>query len=139
MIKSIKKFIGFIDKKIDIKKFFKFGITGVLNTAVDLAVYTFCLEILKLDIKIAQPIGQSVAIINSYLINKNWTFQKRRNYNKAEIFKFLLVNGGSIVINTLSVHLLYNVLGINEYLCKIPIAFVTILINYFGNKLFVFK
>lgn len=142
MIKAIKKFIAYIDKKIDIKKFLKFGITGVLNTAVDFAVYTLCLEILILDIKIAQPVGQITAIVNSYLINKNWTFrdqQSRGNYNKAEMLKFLLINGGSAVINIFSVYILHDIFGVNEYVCKIPIAVLTIFINYFGNKLFVFK
>ena len=148
MIKKTKKIIGYIDKKIDIKKFFKFGITGVLNTAADFAVYTLCLEVLKLNVKIAQPAGQVVAIVNSYLLNKNWTFrdqqarskrEKRGYYNKTEMLKFLLVNGGSIIINTLGVYIFYDILGVNKYLCKIPIAFLTVIINYFGNKLFVFK
>ena len=121
------------------KKFAKFGITGILNTAVDFAAYSFCLEILSLDIKIAQPVGQCVAIVNSYLINKNWTFGKRRNYKISEMLKFLLVNGGSIIINILGVYIFHDIFGVNEYLCKIPIAFITIMINYFGNKLFVFK
>ena len=148
IIKKIKKFISFIDEKIDLKKFIKFGITGVLNTAVDFAVYSFCLEILKFDVIMAQPIGQGAAIINSYLFNKYWTFAKSKNHNKnnkssktnkTEIFKFLLVNGGSVAINILGVYFFHDILEINEYLCKIPIACITIAINYFGNKLFVFK
>ena len=135
----MKKIINFIDKKIDLKKFIKFGITGVINTAVDLAVYSFCLEILKFDIKLAQPAGQCAAIVNSYLMNKNWTFEKREKYSLSEILKFLLVNGGSIFINILGVYVFHDVLGVNEYICKIPIAAVTIIINYFGNKFFVFK
>ena len=143
-MKKIIKYIEYIDEKIDIKKFVKFGITGVLNTAVDFAVYTFCLEILKTGVLIAQPTGQIVAIINSYFINKNWTFKNNKNkknkkFDLIEILKFLLVNGGSILINILSVYILHDKLGVNEYLCKIPIAFITIIINYFGNKLFVFK
>lgn len=137
-MRKIKGIIQRIDEKIDLKKLVKFGVTGLLNTAIDFAVYTLCLEIFELDVKIAQPAGQCVAIVNSYLINKNWTFQKRENYSIAEILKFLLVNGGSIAINTLGVYILHDVIGIGEYLCKIPIAFVTIAINYFGNKLFVF-
>jgi len=136
---KINDIIKYIDKKIDLKKFIRFGITGVINTAVDFAVYSFCLEILKLDIKIAQPIGQSVAIVNSYLINKNWTFQKSKNYKISEMLKFLLINGGSIMINILGVYIFHDILEINEYVCKIPIAVITIMINYFGNKLFVFK
>jgi len=122
-----------------LRKFIKFGITGILNTAVDFAVYSFCLEILGLKPVFAQPAGQIVAIVNSYLINKNWTFGKRKNYHIKEMLKFLLVNGGSVGINILGVYLFHDILGINEYLCKIPIAFITVLINYFGNKLFVFR
>jgi len=122
-----------------LKKFFKFGITGIINTAVDFAVYTCCLEILKFDIKLAQPAGQCAAVINSYFINKNWTFGKRKNYNISEILKFLLINGGSIGINIIGVYIFHDIIGVNKYICKIPIAFATIIINYFGNKLFVFK
>jgi len=135
----MKKFIAYIDKKIDLKKFFKFGITGVLNTVVDFAAFSFCLEILKSTAIIAQVISQCAAIINSYFINKNWTFQKRKNYNINEMLKFLLVNGISIGLNVLGMYLFHNVFGFNEYLCKIPISFITVAINYFGNKLFVFK
>ncbi|MCL2158553.1 MAG: GtrA family protein [Oscillospiraceae bacterium] len=135
---KIREFIGKIDKKIDIRKFVKFGITGIINTAIDFLVYTLCLEVFGTGAVVAQPIGQGVAMINSYLMNKNWTFKKREKYNLAEILKFLLVNGGSLAINTLGVYLLHEVLGLNEYLCKIPVAISTILVNYFGNKLFVF-
>ena len=139
MIKKIKKFINFIDAKIDLKKFIKFGITGVLNTAIDFLIYAFCCEILKLDPKIAKVISQTAAIINSYFVNKNWTFQKRKNYNKSEILKFLLVNGGSLIINYAGMYIFYNILGLNKYLCLIPLAVITVSVNYFGNKMFVFK
>ena len=138
-VDKIKRLIGWIDKKIDLKKFMKFGMTGLLNTAVDFAVYSFCLEILGFDIKLAQPAGQCAAIANSYLINKNWTFEKRENYNISEMLKFLLINGGSVGINILSAYIFHDILGVNEYVCKIPTAFITIMINYFGNKFFVFK
>jgi len=138
-MKKIQDILRCIDEKIDLKKFIKFGITGVMNTAIDVAVYALCLEVFKFDIKIAQAVGQGVAITNSYFINKNWTFQKREKHNISQILKFLLINGGSIAINTFSVHILHNIHGLGEYLCKIPIAAFTITINYFGNKLFVFK
>jgi len=135
----IKKFIEFIDKKIDLKKFIKFGITGVINTLIDLLIYAFLCEIIILDPKISKIISQTIAIINSYIVNKNWTFQKRKNYNRSEIFKFLIINGGSLALNYLGMYIFYDNLGLNKYLCLIPIAIITIAINYFGNKLFVFK
>lgn len=138
-MRKIRGMIRYMDEKLDLKKLLKFALTGLLNTAIDFAAYTLCLEVFKLDVKVAQPVGQCVAIVNSYLVNKNWTFRNREKYTIAEILKFLLVNGGSVAINTLGVHILHDIVGINEYLCKAPIAFVTIIINYFGNRLFVFR
>ena len=135
----IKKFINYIDKKIDLKKFIKFGITGLLNTAIDFILFAFLCEIVKSDPKISKIISQTIAIINSYIVNKNWTFQKRKNYNKTEMFKFLIVNGSSLALNYLGMYIFYDNLGLNKYLCLLPIALITIAINYFGNKLFVFK
>jgi len=138
-MQKIKKIYEIIDQKIDFKKFIKFGITGVVNTAIDWGIFTFCVEILHLAPVISQPVGYTVATVNSFFMNKNWTFGKRKNYNKSEIIKFLTVNLISLCISTLGVFLLHDVAGINEYISKIVAAFVTIIINYFGNKLFVFK
>lgn len=142
MNKTLKKFIAHIDKIVNIKRFFKFGITGILNTIVDFLTYTACIEILKVTPELSQICAYTVATINSYIINKNWTFRKSKEstkYNKTEILKFALINTISMVLSALGIYLFYNKLGINEYLAKIPVACITILINYFGNKIFVFK
>ena len=145
MNKALKNFIAYVDKKVDIKKFFKFGITGVMNTIVDFLTYTACIEIASIEPEIAQICAYTVATVNSYIINKNWTFKnkdknkKGKSYNRAEIFKFVLVNTISMSLSALGIYFFHKKLGINEYLCKIPIAFITITINYFGNKIFVFK
>jgi len=138
-MQKIKKFIEYIDKKIDLKKFFKFGITGVINTAIDWGAFTLCVKIFTLGAVFAHPISYTVATVNSFFMNKNWTFGKRKNYNKAETFKFLTVNLISLSISTLGVYLLHNIAGKDEFFAKLIMAFATIIINYFGNKLFVFK
>jgi len=138
-MRKIKKIFEFFDKKIDFKKLFKFGITGVLNTAIDWGVFTFCNEVLNFVPVFSYVIGYIISAVNSFFINKNWTFGKRRNYNKPETLRFIIVNLSSLAISTLGLYLLYDLAGINEYISKIIVAFVTIIINYFGNKLFVFK
>ena len=138
-MRKIKSFIGFIDKKIDLEKFIKFGLTGALNTAIDILLFAFLCEVLKTDPKISKVISQAAAVVNSYIVNKNWTFQKRKNYSKSEMFRFLIINGGSLALNYLGIYILHDNLELNKYLCLIPLAFVTTMINYFGNKLFVFK
>ena len=75
--------------------------------------------------------------MNSYIINKNWTFKNNKEYKKSEIFKFLLVQGISLGVGYAGMSLLSD--RLNPYLCKALITCVTIVINYFGNKIFVFK
>jgi len=135
----IKKLIKLIDEKIDLKKFTKFGITGLINTGVDWLAFAAFVEIFNMQPRFAQVIAQSIAIINSYIINKNWTFKNNKVYKKSEVFKFLLVQGISLCISYISIFILHDNLGLNEYLSRIPVAVLTIIINYFGNKLFVFK
>jgi len=125
-----------------LKKFAKFGVTGVLNTGVDWLAFTVLHEIFKTEARYAQIIAQSAAIINSYIINKNWTFKNNKEYKKSEILKFLAVQGTSLLIGYAGMYILHDMHespALNAYLCKVLIAFVTVMINYFGNKLFVFK
>ena len=55
----------------------KFAIVGVLNTLVDFAVFQ-ALNLLLGWVYVAQVIGYSCGIINSYLWNSNWTFREQR-------------------------------------------------------------
>ena len=122
---------------MDLKKFIKFGITGLINTGVDWGAFALLYEIFGVEAKFAQVAAQGLAIVNSYIINKNWTFKNNKEYKKSEIFKFLLVQGISLGVGYAGMELLSE--RLSPYLCKVLITCVTIVINYFGNKIFVFK
>ena len=139
MIINIRKLIKLADKKIDFRKFIKFGITGVINTGVDWLVFAVLHEIFKIFSPAAQAAAHFIAIINSYIINKNWTFKNNKKYKKSEMLKFFMVQGTSLCIGFAGMFILSVNLGLNEYLSKIIISCATLVINYFGNKLFVFK
>jgi putative flippase GtrA len=113
-----------------------------MNTGVDWLAFAVLHEIFGLLPRHAQIIAMSLAVINSYIVNKNWTFKNNKKYRKSEMLKFLAVQGTSLCIGYAGMFLLHDMHEIpllNPYLCKILIAFITILINYFGNKIFVFK
>ena len=142
MIIDIRKLIKLADKKIDFKKFIKFGITGVINTGVDWLAFALLHEVFKIYSPLAQAIAHFIAIINSYIINKNWTFKNNINNKsnkKSEMLKFFIVQGTSLLLGIAGMFALNVNLGLNEYLSKAIISCVTLVINYSGNKLFVFK
>ena len=145
MNKTIKNFIKYADGKIDFKKFIKFVVTGFINTGVDWFAFAVLREVIKIYAPAAQAAAQGTAVCGSYIINKNWTFKDNKNndknkkYSKTEILKFFAVQGTSLVLGYLGMFVMHEGLGLNEYLCKVIIIPITVIINYFGNKLFVFK
>ena len=147
--KRVKNFIKYADGKIDFKKFIKFAVTGFINTGVDWLAFALFREVFEIHAPTAQAMAQGTAIVNSYIINKNWTFKTNTAKDGAssvrfgfykeykEILKFFAVQGISLCAGYAGMLVLHGVMGLNEYLCKAAIIPATLLINYFGNKLFV--
>ncbi len=134
----------------------KFAIVGVLNTLVDFAVFQ-TLNLTLGWVYLAQVLGYTAGVINSYLWNSNWTFREQRTRSLREMGLFLLVNLASLGVSLGMMWLLREVVGItNEWvagwmpaalagfikgdtLCKLIATVFAIAVNYLGNRLFVFK
>ena len=114
-------------------QFIKFGLVGVLNTLVDFLVYQL-LVYLGLHYAPAQCISYTCGLLNSYFFNSRWTFGKGKRYTKREFVAFVAVNLVSLSISC------YGTLGIESNLiAKGVVTVVVMVINFIGNKLFVFK
>ena len=79
-----------------IPKFIRFAIVGVINTIIDLGLLNILISIFGL----AQPFLFSFykgisfiicALLNSYFMNKRFTFKVKENKNILSIFLFSLV------------------------------------------------
>lgn len=57
-------------------QFVKFGIVGVGNTLLTLAVYTVLLKVLGVWYLAASAIGFLVGAVNGFLLNRRWTFRE---------------------------------------------------------------
>ena len=134
----------------------KFAIVGVLNTLVDFAVFQ-TLNLTLGWVYLAQVLGYTAGIVNSYLWNSNWTFREQRTRSLREMTLFLLVNLASLGVSLGMIWLLREVVDIsNEWValwmpkmiagfikgdtvCKLIATVFAIAVNYLGNRLFVFK
>lgn len=56
------------------KRFLKFCVVGGVNTGIDFGVFTALIYFFALSIIPAHIAGFSLAVLNSYLMNKFWTF-----------------------------------------------------------------
>lgn len=124
--------------KIHILQFVKFNIVGIMNTAVDFAVFAL-LTALGLHHMISQVISYSCGIVNSYLWNKLWTFKQKRAFNSAEALKFLIVNILSLGVSLVFLYIFRDRAGLSVLVSKVIATVFSLVVNFAGNKFWVFK
>lgn len=85
----------------------KFGLVGILNTVIDLGLFNLLTQVFGVYVVAANIVSVSVAIINSYIWNKNWTFQDKSKTGLVEQFtKFVVFSLIGMGIQTFMVWLL---------------------------------
>lgn len=141
--------MNFLGKKLPILwQLAKFGLVGVLNTAIDfgilnfLSVYTGATAGAALiPIKVA---SFSVALVNSYFWNKGWVFEGKK---RASPVSFAIVSALGIAINVGTVYILTTIIGapgnISPSLwlniANVGATGLSMVWNYLGYRLVVFK
>lgn len=116
----------------------RFGVTGVLNTSICLAILFVLHERFGVDEWIASFIGYAVSTVHSFIVSKYWTFagdQKVKAHSQFVAFVVVNVIGG-LMFST-GVHLLTPVLGLRPG--SLVATAVVVIFNFIGSKLFVFR
>lgn len=136
-----------INKK-SLMQFIKFGCVGVLNTVVDAILYTIGITLFKFPVGVAQFFSYFLATGNSYFFNSRWTFKEKKG--KEGVIKFFALNALTLLISVVLINFFEKIIyfdtifglsvsdTVNKLILKIPIMFVTVLINFLGSKLWIF-
>jgi putative flippase GtrA len=121
----------------DLMQFIKFGLVGVSNTLISLAVYYICLHLLHFAPQICNLFGFIISVINAYIWNLRWVF--KTSGSKGRLLRFFC---SYLFTYLLSVALLYvwiNVLLVNESIAPLISLVVTVPTNYLLNRFWTFK
>jgi putative flippase GtrA len=87
----------------------KFIVTGIINTLIDLVFFNIFRRFKKVSTTVASYISTTLAMINSYVLNKYWTFSGFGSGSGVEAAKFLIVTvSGIYIIHNGIVYLLTN-------------------------------
>ncbi len=120
----------------------KFGMVGCINTAVDFLIFTALNEFVGLMPATAQGFSYVGGIMCSFILNRAFTFKDTENKNVAgestRFVKFLVVNGISFAAS-IGLMSALTLGGLNEYIAKLFVTGVTMVINYLGYKFLVFN
>ncbi len=139
-----------------IKQFSKFIIVGGVNTAIDIVVLRVLVEITDivggLGIVVLNAISFSVAVVNSYYMNKRWTFKESAAEINAkdtgvQFTQFFVVSVIGLSLNSIVVYVITTftspLFGLSPenwvVAAKLVATGVSLVWNFAGYKLFVFK
>lgn len=118
------------------KRLIRFCIVGGVNTLIDFGVFFGLHFGLGVWVMVAHVTGAVLAIINSYVLNKSWTFGDTSPHSRSQITKFVSVSVAGLLLSSLTIFLCKMVM--DTLPAKIVAVFVSLFWNYFGNRFFVF-
>lgn len=127
----------------NILQLFKFAAVGCVNTFIDWAVYFTVLKIFPSEgiffYTLAKGFSYFCGIINSFFLNRCWTFKADSNGHEGYRFaKFTLVNAVSLGMNSASIYVFLS-LGLKQTQALFFATFITFTFNFALNKLWVFR
>lgn len=115
----------------------RFVLVGIANTAVGYGTYALFIW-MGMRLNLAYMLSTVIGVINSYILNKFFTFRSRRK-SFWEVVRFVTVYAISFSIGYFFLPFMVHHLGINSYLAGICNIFVTTIISFFGHRFFSFR
>ena len=122
----------------EIFRFIKFGLTGVMNTAVDFLVFTV-LSWIGINVYLSQTISYAAGMLNSYVVNRTWTFSSKGRFFGSQLWRFLLANLSLLAISLLALRIGVNVLAVPRMAAKLLATGCTMILGFLVNRLWVFR
>lgn len=134
MLDSLKKY-----DKNTLWQLIRFGIVGVINTLITLAVIYVLQELLHVKYTVANLAGYIAGVINSFFWSKLWVFKKLNNNFMREAVLFLVSFGICYGIQFVALLLLVEVLHMADTWAQLVSMVVYTLCNFALNKCITFK
>ena len=124
-------------------QFVKFGIVGLSNTLISLAVYEVLVQGFGCYYLLANAIGLIISVINAYYWNNRCVFGDGQKKNLGEhvrmYLRSLTAYGGAFVLDSLLLVLWVEGIGLSEAIAPVLNLCITIPLNFLVNKYWTFR
>ncbi len=123
----------------EFKRLLKFGVTGVANTLVDVGVYSLLSVALGVNVFFGQCCGYAAGMLNSYLINRKWTFQTSHRFFSLQLVRFIITNLAVLAVSLLLLKVSMDFFGMGKLVAKLATTCITLVLNFIISRLWVFR
>ena len=123
-----------------LKRIVRFGCVGGLNTTIDFGIFSVLNSLFGVNYVISQILSYSGGTLNSYFLNKFWTFNDTKVSKKTtkEIIQFIVVNSASLGVSLIGMSILLNDNSMNPLVAKVISMVLAQVVNYLGYRFWVF-
>jgi putative flippase GtrA len=115
-----------------VRQFVKYGIVGALNTILTFVIYSVAV-LLHVYYLAALLLGYLVGSLNSYVLNRRWTFRARDLAHSTTGTRFALVQTCALLANLGLLYLFVHRLGVakipSQAILTVPVLAVTFHFN----------
>lgn len=126
------------------RRFLRYGITGGLNTLVDFIAFAVLLGIMQIAPFYANMLAFTAAVICSFFLNRNWTFNSQiasTGYQRGAALQFavflLCMTATALLCSWILTHLIG--LGVAVVPAKLFVTIMSMLMNYILMSRVVFR
>jgi putative flippase GtrA len=126
--------------KIIFGELIKFCIVGALGVSANYLIFFILYHFLHVYYLVSSALGFIIPALMSFFLNKKFTFKINDNHGlKTRILKYYLSAIISASLGLLLLRFSVEVLHINVYISNIFAIGLSTIVNFTGNKFFVFK
>ncbi|WEG12164.1 GtrA family protein [Pullulanibacillus sp. KACC 23026] len=119
-------------------KLIRFGLVGGVNTGIDLLMFALFVHF-HIPYTIAQCLSYICGMLNSYIVNRNWTFEAVSRPTSREMVLFAGINLLSLGVTEGMLVFFHHSLFHSLMASKLLATLVGLGINFIGSKYLVFK
>jgi putative flippase GtrA len=121
-----------------VAQFVKFGIVGVSNTLLSLAVYAVLLKVFGVAYLAASALAFAVGTVNGFLWNSRWTFRDHVGDALTPV-RWFVVQGCGLAANEGLVFLFVDGVGLDKLVGQVCTTGIVTVCTFFANRAWTFR
>ena len=119
-------------------QFIKFGIVGISNTLLTFAVYTLLLKVFGVWYLAASAIGFGAGTVNSFLLNRRWTFRGHVG-DALTPLRWTVVQCGGLGVNEGLLYVFVHDARVDKLLSQAFATAVVTITTFLANRAWTFR
>ena len=120
------------------RQFVMFALIGCLNTALHFIVFLLFFRGGILPMLLASTVGYCAGLVNSYFLNRRFTFKVEPGSGGSEFVRFVVVNLIALLLNLAVLQFLTSVYAVWPEIAQLVAIGASLVFNFTGNKYWTF-